>query len=293
MYLFYHGISVIHPATTLRYLVTHSEVFYRFSNSRLLNTKMPTESCGPEGDFVSPTNAIAPAVDHGAIVGKHVTLTPLLESHAADLYKNLGEPQDSALYRYLPAGPFGDLLSFTSHIATISANRATLFPYAILSSDPIHRSNQDLHSAEPTPIGIICLLNINVPNRTIEIGYVLFPSSLQRSTAATEAVSLLMKLCFDKLHYVRVEWKCNNLNEPSKRAALRLGFMFEGLFRKHMIVKGRRRDTAWFSVIDDEWNAEAGEALVEWMADENFDREGRQRRKLEVIREGLVGGKKQ
>lgn len=263
--------------------------FETFSKFRLLFLlEMATRSTEPEGDLVSPINAIAPSIDDAAIKGQHVTLTPLLESHAAELYSNLGAPQDAALYKYLPTGPYSDLPSFTAHINNLGSNRASLFPYAILSSDPIHRSNASSSSQDPTAVGIICLMNIHVPNRSIEIGNVLFPTTFQRSTAATEAVFLLMKLCFNDLHFSRVEWKCNSLNKPSKRAALRLGFVFEGVFRKHMVIKGRRRDTAWFSVIDDEWKASVGEALIRWLSVENFGVNGGQTRKLEEIREKLM-----
>lgn len=96
-----------------------------------------------------------------------------------------------------------------------------------------------------------------------------------------------MKYAFDDLHYLRVEWKCNNFNEPSRRAALRLGFVFEGVFRKHMIVKGRERDSAWFSVTDEEWEGEVKGSLVEWLGDGNFEG-GKQLRKLEEVRKALV-----
>jgi len=99
-----------------------------------------------------------------------------------------------------------------------------------------------------------------------------------------------MKFCFEELHYQRVEWKCNDRNKPSERAALRLGFRFEGIFRKHMVVKGRRRDSAWFSVIDDEWvlQGKGGvrRGLEGWLVGENFDEGGGQRRKLEEVRGG-------
>lgn len=97
-----------------------------------------------------------------------------------------------------------------------------------------------------------------------------------------------MQQAFERLHFLRVEWKCNDFNKPSARAALRMGFVFEGVFRKHMIVKGRRRDTAWFSITDDEWESTVRKALVEWVGKDNFDAEGKQKRKLEVIREALA-----
>ena len=168
------------------------------------------------------------------------------------------------------------------------------FPFVIFKE-----SSLDLAQAAPpkdgeapgSPIGIITLMNINPTHRTIEIGAVLFSPLLQRTTAATEAIYVLMKHCFDDLGYRRVEWKANNLNEPSKRAAVRLGFVPEGVFRNHMIVKGRSRDSAWFSVTDEEWVGGVKEALESWLQKGNFDEEGGQRRKLEDIRAALVGNR--
>jgi RimJ/RimL family protein N-acetyltransferase len=131
-------------------------------------------------------------------------------------------------------------------------------------------------------------MNIVPSHRTIEIGHVLFSPVLQRTTAATESIYLLMKHCFEDLNYRRVEWKANDLNEPSKRAALRLGFVFEGVFRKHMVVKGRNRDTAWFSVTDDEWEGGVKGGLEKWLENANFDESGLQLRKLEEVRASLV-----
>lgn len=109
----------------------------------------------------------------------------------------------------------------------------------------------------------------------------LFGRSLQRTPGATEAQYLLAAYAFETLGYRRLEWKCNALNAPSRRAAQRLGFTFEGVFRQHMVVKGRNRDTAWFSMLDTEWSLRKG-AFERWLGSENFDAEGRQRESLEV-----------
>lgn len=135
-------------------------------------------------------------------------------------------------------------------------------------------------------MGIISLLNIVPSQRRIEVGHVLFSKKLQRTTEATEACFVLMEYCF-KLGYERVEWKCNAENMGSKRAALRLGFVEEGLFRRHMVVRGRRRDSWYGSVILEEWEV-VKEALVEWLEAENFDEEGGQKKKVEEIREKLL-----
>lgn len=132
-------------------------------------------------------------------------------------------------------------------------------------------------------MGIISLLNIVPWHRRVEVGHVVFSRSLQRTTEATEACYVLMEYVF-RLGYERVEWKCSTENGPSHRAALRLGFVEEGVFRRHMVVRGRRRDSWGGSVVLEEWGLVQG-ALVEWLGVENFDGEGRQKRKVEEIRE--------
>jgi RimJ/RimL family protein N-acetyltransferase len=117
----------------------------------------------------------------------------------------------------------------------------------------------------------------------IEIGHIWFAPALQRTRAATEAIYLLARHAFDDLGYRRLEWKCDSLNAPSRRAADRFGFTYEGIFRQHMITKGRNRDTAWYSIIDSEWPSRR-EAFEAWLAPGNFDEEGRQRRSLAEYR---------
>ena len=116
----------------------------------------------------------------------------------------------------------------------------------------------------------------------IEIGNIWFGVGLRRTTAATETIFLLARNVFDELGYRRLEWKCNALNAGSRRAAERFGFTFEGIFRHHQVVKGRNRDTAWYAIVDDEWPA-IRRAYEAWLAPENFDGEGRQRRRLEQL----------
>jgi RimJ/RimL family protein N-acetyltransferase len=259
----------------------------------------------PEGPLVSSTTLVNPGdIPALTLPGKHVTLAPLHLSHAPALYANVGGLENGQLFTYLSTGPYTDLASFETLIEKLSDNPISLCAFAILSTDPVHASNRS-QGAGPnqafeetgqvkitslTAVGIICFLNINPTHHTIEIGHVLYAPTLQRTTAATEAVYLLMKWAFEQ-GYQRVEWKCNDRNEPSKRAALRLGYVFEGVFRKHMVVKRRRRDTAWYSVVDEGWEeGHVREALEMWMDERNFDESGKQKKKLEEIREGL--GKK-
>jgi RimJ/RimL family protein N-acetyltransferase len=117
----------------------------------------------------------------------------------------------------------------------------------------------------------------------IEIGHIWFAPALQRTRQATEAIYLMARHVFDDLGYRRLEWKCDALNEPSRRAAQRFGFTFEGVFRQHMVVKGRNRDSAWFSILDGEWPA-IREAFEAWLGPENFDADGRQRQTLAAVR---------
>ena len=129
------------------------------------------------------------------------------------------------------------------------------------------------------PLGLTSYLRITPEFGVIEIGHIWFGAPLQRTTAATEAIYLLARHAFDDLGYRRLEWKCNALNAASRRAAERFGFTFEGVFRKHQVVKGRNRDTAWYAITDEDWPAiRAG--FQSWLAPANFDGEGRQRHRL-------------
>jgi RimJ/RimL family protein N-acetyltransferase len=253
----------------------------------------------PEGEIVTGPLAIDPStLPQSLVLGLNnsslshgITLRRLILSDAQDLYTNLCGPKDGHLYKYISGGPFPDLKFFIAHLKSLIESPIFL-PFSIFSSDNSHLSNQSPNTSKKsehrnekgTAISIICLMNIVPTHRSIEIGHVLFCRSLQRTAAASASIYLLMKFCFKDLHYQRVEWKCNNRNEPSRRAALRLGFKYEGTFRKHMVVKGKRRDSDWFSVLDDEWNDGVGESLEVWLGKENFDEKGKQRRKLEEIR---------
>ena len=248
----------------------------------------------PEGDIVTGPPALHPSSLASTFIvdsplSHDITLRPLTISHAQDLYTNVSGLFNDHLYTYLPGGPFSDLESFTKHIQWL-IDEPTFYGFSIFSSDKAHLSNQDSAKEREkdneggTAISMICLLNIVPSNRSIEIGHVLYGPTLQRTTAATAAYYLIIKLCFEELHYQRVEWKCNDRNKPSERAASRLGFKYEGKFRKHMIVKGRRRDTSWFSVLDDEWEEYVREALELWLGEGNFDERGGQKRKLEEVR---------
>ena len=137
---------------------------------------------------------------------------------------------------------------------------------------------------DDNPVGFLCYLRINPPDGVIEIGSIAFSSAVQRTTSATESLFLMIDSVF-ALGYRRCEWKCDELNEPSKVAGLRLGFRYEGTFRKATHYKGRNRDTAWFAITDDDW-PELRRGFLEWLSADNFDEQGRQLRSLQAVRAG-------
>jgi len=198
--------------------------------------------------------------------GHAVTLEPLnAERHAAALWKALRGHDE--LWTWLPYGPFASESDLRRHIEDRQAATGFVFLAIVPAATGLAEGWASYMRMEPA-------------HGVIEVGYVLFAPSLQRTAAATEAMFLMASHVFDQLGYRRYEWKCNAENLPSRRAAERLGFTFEGIFRQHMILKGRNRDTAWFSMLNSEWPARK-RAFAAWLAPENFDDEGRQRRSLE------------
>ncbi|KAB2665426.1 GNAT family N-acetyltransferase [Brucella tritici] len=150
------------------------------------------------------------------------------------------------------------------------------------SEDPLFFAVVDKASGKVA--GRQTLMRIDPTHGVIEIGSIYWGPLISRKPAATEAQFLFMQYIFDELGYRRYEWKCHNENEPSKRAAERFGFSFEGIFRQHMVAKGKNRDTAWFSILDSEWPA-LKKAYQAWLAPENFDSDGQQKKKLEEFRD--------
>jgi RimJ/RimL family protein N-acetyltransferase len=158
-----------------------------------------------------------------------------------------------------------------------------MLSWAANSEDPLYFTLAPL--PDERQLGIASYLRITPEFGVIEIGHILFGRPLQRTTAATEAIYLLARHAFDDLGYRRLEWKCNALNAASRRSAERFGFTFEGVFRKHLVVKGHNRDTAWYAITDDEW-PRIRRGYDAWLAAENFDGDGQQKRSLgERIRE--------
>jgi RimJ/RimL family protein N-acetyltransferase len=190
-------------------------------------------------------------------------LDPLV--HGDALYEGTHADHREELWRYLPEGPFPNRSTFDTYLKRAS-----------VSEDPLFFAIVDKSSG--VAAGMAAYLRIEPSHKVIEVGHILFTPKLQRTVAATEAMFLMAQHVFD-LGYRRYEWKCNALNESSMRAARRLGFTFEGVFRQHMIVKGRNRDTAWYSMLDHEWPARKA-AFERWLNPENFDDHGRQKSPL-------------
>jgi RimJ/RimL family protein N-acetyltransferase len=173
---------------------------------------------------------------------------------------------DAGLWTYLPTGPYRDADELRDALAV-----------AARSEDPLWFTL--VARAVEHPAGVASYMRIKPDHGVIEIGGIWFGASLRRTTAASEAIYLLAAHAFDALGYRRLEWKCDALNQASRRAAERFGFRFEGIFRRHMVVKGRNRDTAWYAITDEEWPAIRA-AFDAWLAPENFVEGGGQRRAL-------------
>lgn len=208
--------------------------------------------------------------------GRFVRLEPLdAVRHGDGLYIASATTDAPERFRWLGETPPQGRDAFQGWLETAAA-----------SEDPLHFAVIDRASGRIA--GRQSFMRIDTKNGVIEIGNILWNDPVARRPAATEALFLFACHAFDTLGYRRFEWKCNNLNTPSKRAALRFGFTFEGVFRQHMVVKGLNRDTAWFAMIDRDWPV-IRDAMEAWLAPQNFDAEGRQVRRLEDIRSGIAG----
>ena len=201
--------------------------------------------------------------------GRYARLEPLAPAHAAGLYEASAAPGAERRFAYLfdlpPAAP---------------ADMAAWIARMTVGDDPLFSAVIDKASGRAA--GRQALMRITPEHGVIEIGHILWGPAIARTRVATEALYLAARHVFDDLGYRRFEWKCNNLNEPSKAAALRFGFSFEGVFRQHMWGKGANRDTAWFSMLDAEWPGLKRE-YERWLEPANFDAAGRQQSKLRVL----------
>lgn len=231
----------------------------------------PTAELGPPvPGFTAP-----PPPARTALIGASCALEPAdPQRHAADLYAAQTLDARGDGWNYLPYGPFASALDYQAWM------QATC-----LGQDPLFFAIVDSGTGRAT--GLASYLRITPAAGSIEIGHLYFSPLLQRQRAATEALFLLMDQAFT-LGYRRLEWKCNALNAASREAALRLGFSFEGIFRQAAVVKGRNRDTAWFSIIDGEWPSLRA-AFTRWLSTENFDEKGRQRERLSALTAAALG----
>ncbi len=188
-----------------------------------------------------------------------------MEAHAEGLFRAVQEDRSERNWTYLPYGPFASLADYEAWLRRDCTGKDPLF-HTVLN-----RGGE--------PVGIASYLRIHPESGGIEVGHIHFSPRLQQTIASTEAMYLMMRRVFDELGYRRYEWKCDALNVPSRRAAERLGFVFEGIFRQATVYKGRNRDTAWFAIIDRDW-PRIRRSFERWLHPDNFDLHGRQRQPL-------------
>lgn len=211
-----------------------------------------------------------PRPQRAVIPGRYCRLEPVsVDRHADGLFDAYGEAPDGRDWTYL----------FTERPPTSAAFREYLAGL-VASEDPLHYAIIDERTAKP--VGTAALMRIEPAHGVIEVGCITFSPRLKKTRAATESMYLLMQMVFDRLGYRRYEWKCDSLNAASRSAALRYGFTFEGIFRRAIVYKGRSRDTAWYSIVAEEW-PRIRAAFEMWLSPENFDDAGRQRRRLAIL----------
>jgi RimJ/RimL family protein N-acetyltransferase len=238
------------------------------ARSAVAKAEAKTDVATPIGPLVEGPPARRPA--RTSLQGRVVALAPLdPQVHGDAIYEAVSVEGGDRLWQYLFEGPFADRAAFDLHLQRIAASEDPMF-FAILDN------------ASEKAVGYASYMRIEPVHRVIEVGSILYTPRLQQTTLATEAMYLMARHVFEDLGYRRYEWKCNALNAPSRRAALRFGFTFEGIFRQHMIVKGRNRDTAWFSMLDSEWPARKAN-FERWLDPSNFGADGRQKVALSTL----------
>ena len=217
---------------------------------------------------------IAKPPQRAPLAGESVRLEPLdPDRHGDDLFASAQGADET--WFYLPYGPFPNKVAF---LAWLEQHAATADPLAFAIID------REAGAAR----GIATLMSIVPEHGVIEIGHIWLSPSLQRTRQATEAIYVMSRYAFDDLRNRRLEWKCDAANAASRRAAERFGFVFEGIFRQHRMVKGRNRDTAWYSIIDSEWPSRRA-AFDAWLSPDNFDSAGRQKASLAELRASVAG----
>lgn len=205
------------------------------------------------------------------LAGRYCRLEPVnSQRHGADLYTAYMEAADDRDWTYLFAERPEREEDLDSYLAKLTS-----------SDDPLHFTIIESHSNKA--LGTAALMRIDPVHGSLEVGSIAFSPRLKRTAAATESMYLMMRLALDELGYRRYEWKCDSLNAPSRAAAERYGFTFEGIFRNAVVYKGRSRDTAWYSITDQEW-PRVRSAFQGWLDPANFDEHGRQKRRLQDFR---------
>ena len=208
-----------------------------------------------------------------ATAGTYCRLEPLDDHHADQLFAANRADRSDRMWTYLVYGPFETLDSYREWVSRMAQ-----------TDDPLFFTVIDANTG--TASGVASYLRIDQAAGAIEVGHIAFAPSLQRTRAATEAMYLMMRRVFT-LGYRRYEWKCDALNAPSRAAAARLGFLYEGIFRQATVYKERNRDTAWYAIIDSEWAA-LDHAFRRWLDADNFDDDGRQRLRLTELTAPVV-----
>jgi len=235
----------------------------------------PQNELGQPIGFPVPGWTARPRPERSVMAGRWCRVEPLEpERHGRDLFAANQADREGRMWTYLAYGPFADHGAYQAWLAG-----------AAQSDDPLFHAIVDARSGQA--LGVASYLRIEPAVGVIEVGHIAYAPALQRTPAATEAMYLMMRRVFNELGYRRYEWKCDALNAPSRRAALRLGFTFEGVFRQATLYKGRNRDTAWYAVLDREW-PERKAAFEAWLDPGNFDQEGRQRARLSPACAGSV-----
>lgn len=227
---------------------------------------MTSPEAYPVGALVDPTPAPRPS--RVSLEGRHVRIVPFdLAAHGREIFEASSGAENDGLWAYMGHGPFADFATFSATYAE-----------AAKKDDPLLFAILDKKTGRA--VGHATYLRIAPQDRAIEVGNILYTPLMQRTIGATEAMYLMARHAFEDLGYRRYEWKCNDLNAPSRRAAQRYGFHFEGIFRQHMIIKGRNRDTAWFAMLDSDW-PRVKAAFEAWLDPSNFDTDGRQKTRLD------------
>ena len=220
----------------------------------------------PTDDLSAWTGCAEPGLT--TLAGRHVRIEPLDWSrHGEGLFAAIAGPANTDIWAHMPIGPFGKANAFSDGFQA-EAERFRWRPMVIL------RQNDNLI------VGTANYMRIRAEVGSAEVGCIAYAHEFQRTTGATEAMVLMARHIFDELGYRRYEWKCSDRNAASMRAARRLGFVYEGTFRNDLVVRGRNRDTAWYSIVDSEWPVVSA-GYDRWLAAANFDADGRQKRSLE------------